>query len=258
MASEAASIDTEGATRQGESGGIDSGKSRLIAGYLAVFLPFGTHKWYLGQRKKAILYFFTFNGFYFWGAWQGVSYIYRMDEREFHLRVLGEYKSQGKQHDRETAVTDVPDDAIDYAEGKNGNVVLFEDRIQINRSGISLLQKTQQWGKGDKEILMSNVTSIQFREPSSVTVGYIQFGQEGYVQAGGSQFDAVNDENSVTFTHRQTEKFKEIRDKVRELKEDDVSVESGKDPVETLKQRYAEGEIDKDEFEEKKKLLTED
>jgi len=257
MASEAASIDTEGATRQGESGEIDSGKSRLIAAYLA-FLPLGLHKMYFGQYGRALLHIFTAGGFFLVTWYQGLSYLYLMDEREFHLRVLGEYKSQGKQHDRETAVTDVPDDAIDYAEGKNGNVVLFEDRIQINRSGISLLQKTQQWGKGDKEILMSNVTSIQFREPSSVTVGYIQFGQEGYVQAGGSQFDAVNDENSVTFTHGQTEKFKEIRDKVRELKEDDVSVESGKDPVETLKQRYAEGEIDKDEFEEKKKLLTED
>lgn len=256
MASEAASISTKSTTKQGESDEIDSGKSRLIAGYLAVFVPFGVHKWYLGQKKRAILYLVTFNGAWFWGAWQGISYIYRMDEREFHLRVRGEYKSQGKQHDKETSVTDVPDDAIDYAEGKNGNIALFENRIHINRSGISLLQKTQQWGKGDKEILMDEVTSIQFREPSSVTVGYIQFGQEGYVQAGGSQFDAVNDENSVTFTHSQTEKFKEIRDKVRELKTEDVSVESGEDPVETLKQRYAEGEIDEKEFQEKKDFLT--
>ena len=256
MASEAASIDTEGATGQGGSGEIDSGKSRLIAAYLT-FLP-GAHKLYLGQRKKAILYFFTYNGFLLWGLWQGISYIYRMDEREFHLRVMGEYKSQGEQHDTETAVTDVPDDAVDYAEGKNGNVILFEDRVQINRSGISLLQKTQQWGKGDKEILMSELTSIQFREPSSVTVGYIQFGQEGYVQAGGSQFDAVNDENSVTFTHSQTEKFKEIRDKVRELRQGDIAVESGEDPVETLKQRYAEGEIDEEEFEKKKEFLMEE
>jgi len=257
MASEAASIDKEGVTELDKSGEIDSGKSRLIAAYLT-FIPFGLHKFYLGQYGRGVLYALTANGFFLWGLWQGVSYIYRMDEREFHLRVMGEYKSQGKQHDRETAVTDVPDDAIDYAEGKNGNVVLFDNRIQINRSGISLLQKTQQWGKGDKEILMSEVTSIQFREPSSVTVGYIQFGQEGYVQAGGSQFDAVNDENSVTFTHSQTEKFKEIRDKVRDLKTDDVEVKSGNNPIETLKQRYAEGEIDKAEFEEKKELLTQD
>ena len=261
---------------------INSGKNRYLAAILAWFLGiFGIHKFYIGQWKKGLL-FFVFS----WtaipaliGFANGVHYLV-MDDEEFHLRVTGEYdgsekqqaKAQARQEQLEQITEEtesesesgsfadnVPDEAVAYAEGKNGQVILFEDKVRITREDISLLQKTQQWGKGEKEILMQNVTSVQLREPSSFTVGYIQFGQEGYVQESGSQFDAVSDENSVTFTKDSLEDFKEIRDRVQELKTEDVEMKSGgKDPVDALELRYAEGEISEEEFKRKKEILTED
>lgn len=259
---------------------VSSEKSRILAIILAFWIGgFGAHKFYIGQKKKG-LYFLVFFWTlipYFIAWWNAIHYII-MGSDEFNQRVNGSYEkenstlsqnstadsemtsppseSENDDSDGELSI-DVPDDAITAAEGRNGQVIVFKNKIRISRENISLLQRTQQWGKGNKEILMKNITSVQLREPSSFTVGYIQFGQEGYVQAGGSQFDAIDDENSVTFDKDELEQFKKVRDKVQELTSEDVETGgNAKDPIETLKQRYAEGEISEEEFEKKKEFLT--
>jgi len=252
---------------------INSTKNKYISSILALFLgSFGAHKFYIGHVKSGLYYLvFFWTGIPMIIGWgQAIHYLI-MDSEEYHLRVNKKYDKNKAKDDKNTKISntaddeneddeftiDVPSDAIIAAEGLNGEVIVFKNRIRISRENISLLQKTQQWGKGEKEISMKNVTSVQLRKPSSFTVGYIQFGQEGYVQAGGSQFDAVDDENSVTFTKDDLEKFEKVRDKVRELTSEDVEIKQAeKDPVETLKQRYAEGEISEEEFNKKKEFLT--
>lgn len=259
---------------------VSSEKSRILAIILAVFLGgFGAHKLYIGQIKKGAIFLLTsWTGIPFLIAWGSAIHYIIMGDEEFHRRVSDSNKGENTEISQDSSVDthgssespdtqdtdkedglsiDIPDSAITAAEGRNGQVIIFENRIRISRENISLLQRTQQWGKGNKEILLKNITSVQLREPSSFTVGYIQFGQKGYIQAGGSQFDAVDDENSVTFDKDELEDFKKIRDKVQELTSEDVKTESdASDPVETLKQRYAEGEISEEEFEKKKEFLT--
>ena len=50
---------------------------------------------------------------------------------------------------------------------------------------------------GSEHVDFSNITVIQFREPTGVTVGFIQFAYPGRGEARGSVIDAINDENAI-------------------------------------------------------------
>ena len=51
--------------------------------------------------------------------------------------------------------------------------------------------------KGDKEILISQISSIQFKKPGT-TNGYIQFAFLGGLEAKRGVFQASGDENSIS------------------------------------------------------------
>lgn len=155
-----------------------------------------------------------------------------------------------------------PDGVEMVAEGKNGQVVLFEDKIRISREDIGMLYKLNQLGKGEKEIRLENITSIQLKEPSTLTKGYIQFGQSGYSESDDGAFDAASDENSVLFTQGQTDEFVELREEIEKLKQQDkeaaAAAGSGVDPTEQLKnikELHDNGVLSDEEFEQKKQDL---
>lgn len=157
-----------------------------------------------------------------------------------------------------------PDGVQMVAEGKNGQVILFEDKIRISREDIGMLYKLNQLGKGEKEIRLENITSIQLKKPSKLTKGYIQFGQSGYSESDDGAFDAASDENSVLFTQGQTEEFVELRDEIEQLRQADTAAaataESAIDPTEQLKnikELHDSGVLSDEEFEEKKQDLLE-
>lgn len=155
-----------------------------------------------------------------------------------------------------------PDGVEMVAEGKNGQVILFEDKIRISREDIGMLYKLNQLGKGEKEIRLENITSIQLKKPSTLTKGYIQFGQSGYSESDDGTFDAASDENSVLFTQGQTDEFVELRDEIEKLRQQDKEAAgasgSGVDPTEQLKnikELHDSGVLSDEEFEEKKQDL---
>lgn len=77
-----------GAVVGSNTSGVDSGKSKIVAGILAIFLGgFGVHKFYLGRVLMGLLYLF-----FSWtfipaliGLIEGIIYLC-MDEGKFHER----------------------------------------------------------------------------------------------------------------------------------------------------------------------------
>ncbi|MCK9494175.1 MAG: DUF4429 domain-containing protein [Dehalococcoidia bacterium] len=102
------------------------------------------------------------------------------------------------------------------AEGVNGALELSEDTLTIRRKGLTSF--LTQGSKGNKEIALSAITSIQFKPANLLTNGYMQVGFSGGRESKGGLFDAVNDENTVMFKRRQQEDFERVRDRLNALR----------------------------------------
>jgi len=161
-----------------------------------------------------------------------------------------------------SASSHAPDDALLVAEGSNGQVILFETKIRISRDDIGL-HKINHLGSGDKEIRLENITSVQLKKPSTLTKGYIQFGQSGYSESDDGTLDAASDENSVLFAKDSLAQFVELRSEIERLRNQDQSSSSGggTDPTEQLKnitELHEQGILTDEEFEEKKQSLLDE
>jgi len=143
------------------------------------------------------------------------------------------------------------------AEGNNGQVELYEDKIAITRKGI--LAKVSHGFKGSKEIPVESITSIQLKEPGKLTAGFIQFGQSGYSESDGGLMSATQDENSVNFNKGNLNEFQDLKKRIYELKDDNSNeYNSNSDTaLEALKKKFVEDKIDEEEFQRKKELLGE-
>lgn len=194
-----------------------------------------------------------------------IGNMYESDEVEAvvdYIREVGEVSEEELREQGQSQSENLPDGIQMVTEGENGQVTLFEDKIRISREDIGMLHKLNQLGKGEKEIRLDNITSIQLKEPSSFTKGYIQFGQSGYSESDDGAFDAASDENSVLFVQEQTDKFLKLRDEIEELRkqnsENTAETSSTNDPTEQLKnikELHDSGVLSDEEFEEKKKSL---
>ena len=75
-----------------------------------------------------------------------------------------------------------------------------------NTSSNTLLQGLD----GEKSILLSELTAFQLKEPGK-TVGYLQLIFPGSMDTKGGVFDAVKDENTITFTKEDKMKMFEVK-----------------------------------------------
>lgn len=155
---------------------------------------------------------------------------------------------------------ETPPDAEMAVAGVNGTVTLYSDRLEISREGIGMAHKLQHGFKGDKEIALDSITSVQLRKPTSRTRGYIQFGQSGYSESDDGILDAVSDENTVLFNKGALPLFEDLRAAVREHKNGNVEATTSTmdGAMEKLRERYASGDIDEEEYEKRKKVLQDD
>ena len=162
---------------------------------------------------------------------------------------IGQKVSESTTNDRIMSVT-----------GADGNVTLYDDRLEISRKGLSMIYKMQHGFKSDKEIPYESITSIQLRKPSSVTRGYVQFGQSGFSETDDGLLDAAGGENTILFNKGSLREFEELQEKVRELKNGDVRKSTGSvdGAMEKLRERYVEGEIGEEEYAQRKHILQQD
>ena len=116
---------------------------------------------------------------------------------------------------------------------------------------------------GGKKIAFSDITSIQFKEPSGMSVGFIQFSYAGSAESKAGVIAAVNDENSIVFQPDQLPLAREILSFIEEgrktakLPAQTAAVQqiSAADELKKFKELLDMGVINQEEFDAKKKLL---
>ncbi|OUM99340.1 MAG: hypothetical protein BAA04_09765 [Firmicutes bacterium ZCTH02-B6] len=153
---------------------------------------------------------------------------------------------------------------LHVAKGVTGILEVYSDRVVIKRKGmINLILHGM---KGDKEILLESITSIQFKKPGTFTNGYLQFGILGGNEGTGGLFQATQDENTVVFAAAQQadfEKAKQLIDDLRaQLRRPAVSSSpasgapvSVADEIEKLARLRDQGILTEEEFQAKKRAL---
>lgn len=92
--------------------------------------------------------------------------------------------------------------------GANGIVELMDDRVVIHRKG--LLNAFKYGFNSRREIPLSSITSLNFRDANFFKMGEIDFDF-----AGRSQID--RQQNNVTFTSKNQAQFLALKDKIFEL-----------------------------------------
>jgi hypothetical protein len=144
------------------------------------------------------------------------------------------------------------------AVGVNGSLQLFENKVKIIRRGF--LAFASQGLKGDKEIMIHQISSLQMKMPGFVN-GYLQIAFLGGQENKAGVFDATNDENTIMFSASQQASFiqikKEIENKIVAQRQPQmiVSASSGADEIEKLASLRDKGIITDSEFQAKKRQL---
>lgn len=144
---------------------------------------------------------------------------------------------------------------------------VYEDRIVLTQLQNFRALMTQDYFKGTKEIPFASMTSVQFKEGSTMILGYIQFEVPGI--ATGNNFTS---ENSWTFEYTNNVMAKKVceycRKRIMEIKtqatkpqvqviKQEAPVESKADELRKFKALLDDGIITQEEFdEEKKKILS--
>lgn len=98
---------------------------------------------------------------------------------------------------------------IKMAKGISGQIEVYDGKIRIVRKGFTAFMLHGL--KGDKDILASSISSIQFKPAGMMTNGYIQFAFMGGAEAKRGLFQATQDENTVMFNKGQQPAFEEVR-----------------------------------------------
>ena len=161
---------------------------------------------------------------------------------------------------------DLPPGALWFAKGVNGQVTLFEDRIRIERKGG--LAFVSYGFRGTKEILVREMTSLEYKDAGGVLNGHILFLYRGGRDVKTSVFgdnSIASNENAVIFDRDNQAAFTTLREMLNEKIDQynnpqQTVMQTGPSYLDELKKlgelRDA-GVITPDEFEqEKAKLLA--
>jgi ribosomal protein L40E len=145
---------------------------------------------------------------------------------------------------------------IKIVNGFNGQLELYEHKLVIRRKGGWAL--FSQGLKGDKEILIKHISSIQFKK-AGATGGYIQFAFIGGLEAKRGVFQATRDENTVLFNMNQQDDFKEmkrlIENQMLKIQNIKTEIKDELNNLEKLAELRDKGIITNEEFEAKKKKI---
>jgi len=142
------------------------------------------------------------------------------------------------------------------AKGMNGQHELFENKICIRRKGLTAV--LSQGLKGDKEIFINQISSIQIKKAGLLTNGFIQFAFMGGLEAKDGLLQSTSDENSLIFTKKHQESFEQIKEAIeRKLfsKNNNVLPNNDINDLEKLSGLHTKGIITDDEFNAKKKQI---
>ena len=118
-----------------------------------------------------------------------------------------------------------------------------------------------------KKINFEDLTSVQFREPAGMTVGFLQFAYPGSIESKGGLTAMINDENSVpiqpTMVPLAQEIYEFIEKRRKEIKSQNrqpvqtvqITEKSSAEQIREFKELMDMGIITQEEFDAKKKQL---
>ena len=142
---------------------------------------------------------------------------------------------------------------------------VYEDYVIINHMhvGSSLVNIVNGGAVGNKRINYEDMTSIQFREPSGMTVGFIQFAYPGSIESKAGVLDMLDDENSIPIQPSMVEQAREIVDFIEKRRKEIKSEAKGTptpafseaDELMKFKQLLDSGAITQEEYDAKKKQI---
>jgi len=138
--------------------------------------------------------------------------------------------------------------------GRNGKIELYKDFVRFDRG--TVMGFLMQGLKGKKDIYFHSITSIQIKKPG-FAVGYLQFSIPGGNESRRGAFDALHDENTITFIGAENyEKALKIKEYIeRKIKSKNSGSSSTAEEIEKLHSLMEKGIISKKEFEAKKKQI---
>lgn len=145
------------------------------------------------------------------------------------------------------------------AKGHGGQIRFDGDTLIISRKG--MLGLLTQGLKGDKEIGLEHISSVQFKPAGALFNGYIQFAFVGGTENKAGILAATSDENSVMFTIRQQPAFEEIRDAIKKRIAELRTARAGgptasaADEIAKFAKLKEEGLLTEEEFAAKKRQL---
>ena len=140
--------------------------------------------------------------------------------------------------------------------GLNGQLELTDSVLRIKRKGVFALMT--QGLKGDKEIRISQISSVQLKNANILVNGYIQFAFMGGQEAKGGLFEGANDENTVVFRASEQAAFVAFKDELQRRIAAATSAPSAISPLEELEKLASlrdRGIVTEEEFLSKKKQL---
>ncbi|WP_100488594.1 SHOCT domain-containing protein [Sporolactobacillus pectinivorans] len=110
---------------------------------------------------------------------------------------------------------------------------------------------------GEKSIPISSITSVQLKNPGTMTSGYVQFGVLGGLENQGIM-NAVRDENSVIFAKKELDQAIDLKRYVEQLianKNSDSTTIDVADQIRKFAELHDQGILTDEEFDAKKKQL---
>jgi hypothetical protein len=141
--------------------------------------------------------------------------------------------------------------------GRRASVDLYPNKLTIHHQRRAI--------RGDKDIYLSRISSVQLKKPGLFTVGYIRFAFAGGQENKGGVYSAINDENAVVFPSKQSSQFVELKAYVeeligqaRQLEQPDISQRENVTDFAQLEQLASlrdRGIITADDFEAKKRQI---
>jgi Short C-terminal domain/Domain of unknown function (DUF4429) len=165
---------------------------------------------------------------------------------------------------------------IDRLNGTNGSLVVYEDRVVLTRK--TIMGFIVQGFAGDRTIPFSNISSVEFRKPSLLANGYIQFIVPGTLpvmaKTGifGTSQESLKDPNTIIFRAFNSDvpaKAETIYQLILNKIDEFAKIEGGKsvvtndtklsvaDEIRKFKKLQEEGVISQEDFDRKKQQLLE-
>jgi hypothetical protein len=97
-----------------------------------------------------------------------------------------------------------PDEMPLHAKGIHGSVMLFDDHIRIEHSGLGA---TFEGGSGEEIVPLQSVAKVLYKKPFSFANGYVRFLMNGEPESQASTWSAMHDRRCVFFARNTQRSF---------------------------------------------------